>query len=422
MKSETKKLLDRLYNLRGNDSVVLFDIEQESKTAEQTRDSAEKEKKELETSIEKLAYDANILEEQGERLKNILKTLNQEDFSVIVDRLHLDFNPESISEKINESLPGTIAAVANEKKEAEAKLSEVENTMDSAITTLEELTIRRDEAVENQGKLNEFIELALSGNSNLTRDSITELLAKFKFNKDEQREAAKLLMFPEDGLFEYEQKVEAGTLNGKSISDVFHEAKEVEEKPEQPVEPKVEIFSKAEPTFIEPVIIKDEPTFDKIEPEPTSIVKEAPTPDFIESTITPIEIVDPVKTIELSGEIEKEDVKSVLRECGFNINDFSNQDINAVKDNFDVDIIKKNVEYVTKLGINKAIFTDNVELLYDKDLIIKIDILTNAGKTATDIYLNPNVLIKYTKEELNDTISSLKSSGLDPAMVPLMAF
>ncbi len=413
MKSETRKLLDRLYNLRGNDSVVLFDIEQDSKKAEEAKRNAEKEQKELEASIEKLSHDAKILEEQGERLKNILKTLNQEDFSVIVERLNLDFNPELISQKINESLPGTIAAVSNERKEAENKLSEVETTMDNAITTLEELNIRRDEAAENQGKLNEYIELALSGNSTLTRDAITSLLAKFKFNKDEQREAAKLLMFPEDGLFEYEQRAESGERSGKSISDVFHEAKEIVEENEKDVEP---VTVEEQPKVDDMPVIEPETTFDHIS-EP----KEE-TPDLIESTITPLEVADTVQTIELSSEIKKEEVKNLLKVCGFNINDFTNQDINMVLDNYDADLISKNVDYLSKLGINKAIFVDNVDLLYDKDLIIKVDTIMNTGKSATDIYLNPNILLKYNIEELNNVIQSLKDSGLDPAKVPLMAF
>ena len=305
MKSDTRKLLDRLYNLRGNDSVVLFDIEQENKAAEETRASAEKEKKELEDSIDRLTKDSTVLEEQGERLKNILDALKEEDFSVIVNRLQLDFNPEEVSDKINRSLPGTIAALASEKKEAEIKLSEVESTMDSAITEIEELNIRRDEAIENQQKLNEFVELALTGNSNLTRDSITSLLAKFKFSKDEQRETAKLLMFPEDGLFEYEQKLAAGEKSGMSISDVFQEAKqEVNEDVQEKVE-----------------IIPEEPNRKYI------------APDLIESTITPIDVVDDIETVEIKDEIDTYGIEIVKREYTNNGIDTESSSRNYISNN-----------------------------------------------------------------------------------------
>ena len=295
---ETRKLLDKLYNLRGKDSVVLFGIEEEYKTAQATKEKALKEKTELENSINKLASDEKILADQGERLKNILKSINPEDFAVLIKRLDLDFDPEAISMKINNSLPTTIANLVSDKKESEEKLVDVKQQMDGATTKIEELAIRKDVALENQNKLNEFFELALSGNSNLTRDSITSLLEKFKFTKDEQREAAKLLMFPEDGLYEYEQKAESGEKFGKSMADIFQEAKEsvVEEKESE---------------------------------------KEPAAPEFIEPTISPIDVENVPETFELTDEIKKEEVKNLLKVCGFNINDFTNQDITNILNNYD---------------------------------------------------------------------------------------
>lgn len=382
---ETRKLLDKLYNLRGKDSVVLFGIEEEYKTAQATKEKALKEKTELENSINKLASDEKILADQGERLKNILKSINPEDFAVLIKRLDLDFDPEAISMKINNSLPTTIANLVSEKKESEEKLVDVKQQMDGATTKIEELAIRKDVALENQNKLNEFFELALSGNSNLTRDSITSLLEKFKFTKDEQREAAKLLMFPEDGLYEYEQKAESGEKFGKSMADIFQEAKEsvVEEKESE---------------------------------------KEPAAPEFIEPTISPIDVENVPETFELTDEIKKEEVKNLLKICGFNINDFTNQDITNILNNYDPELISKNVEYINSLGINRGIFVDNIDFLYDKELKQKIDMLLNIGKDPMDIYLNPNVLIKYNLTELYNAITALKDSGLEPDKVPLMAF
>lgn len=382
---ETRKLLDKLYNLRGKDSVVLFGIEEEYKTAQVTKEKALKEKTELENSINRLESDEKILADQGERLKNILKSINPEDFAVLIKRLDLDFDPEAIGMKINNSLPTTIANLVSEKKESEEKLVDVKQQMDGATTKIEELAIRKDVALENQNKLNEFFELALSGNSNLTRDSITSLLEKFKFSKDEQREAAKLLMFPEDGLYEYEQKAESGEKFGKSMADIFQEAKEsvVEEKTSE---------------------------------------KENTIPEFIEPTISPIDVENIPETFELTDEIKKEEVKNLLKVCGFNINDFTNQDITNILDNYDPELISKNVEYINSLGINRGIFVDNIDFLYDKELKQKIDMLLNIGKDPMDIYLNPNVLIKYNLTELYNAITALKDSGLEPDKVPLMAF
>ena len=245
------------------------------------------------------------------------------------------------------------------------------------------MAIRKDEAVQNQNKLNEFFELALSGNSNLTRDSITSLLEKFKFTKDEQRECAKLLMFPEDGLFDYEANVENGETSRKSISDIFQEAKEIENVTE-----------------------KEEPEY-----EHTQILNEG------DVLVNQTEEKEDNNNDELT-----EEVKNLLKVCGFNVNDFTDQDINKIKENYDNELIANNVDYLDKLGITKDIFIGNVDLFTDKELKTKVDTIIAAGKTSFDVYLNPNVLIKYNLEQLNAAIDALKDSGLDPAKVPLMAF
>ena len=92
----------------------------------------------------------------------------------------------------------------SEKKKCAEELIKVEDEMNDAITRISELGIRKEEAISNQERLNRYFELALDSNINITRDEITLLLSKFGFTEEEQREAAKLLMFPEDGLFEYE--------------------------------------------------------------------------------------------------------------------------------------------------------------------------------------------------------------------------
>ena len=63
--------------------------------------------------------------------------------------------------------------------------------MNSAITEIEEIGIRRDAAVANQAKLNEYFELALNGNINITRDSITALLEQFDLVKKKQEKLLK---------------------------------------------------------------------------------------------------------------------------------------------------------------------------------------------------------------------------------------
>jgi len=205
--SEITKLLDKLYNLRGEDSVILSKMDSERKEAEETKERTASEKTELQEKITSLTEEERILAEEGENLVATLSKIKTDDFKIVLEKLKVNFNPEKLSEEVNRLLPETIEKVQDEKKNAEKGLVKVEAEMNTAIATIEELAIRKDEALANQARLNEYFDLALNGNINITRDSITSLLEKFDFSEDEQREAAKIMMFPEDALYDYENKV-----------------------------------------------------------------------------------------------------------------------------------------------------------------------------------------------------------------------
>ena len=365
MAVRTESLLDKLYNLRGKDSSILREMDEQKNAAEETKEKTTEQKAILQKEIEDLKLQREELEDQGEKFKNMLKGINRDDYATVLTRLNLDFDPEGLLAKLNENLPKTIDAVEKNTHESEEELVKVEDEMNRAITTIEELGIRKDTALANQEKLNEYIELALSGTINITRDSITSLLAEFHFTEEEQREAAKILMFPEDALFAYNDKIKMKDKSGKSIREVIQEAKEISEE-ESPVYEKEEV--------------KEE--------------KEDKTSSVIDT----------------------------LKSVGIDYLDFTSDEINELIANFDKETIVDNVNYIVDKNIEKDIFTNRVGLLYDKDLKSKIDILMNAGKEAIDIYLNSNVLTKYSKEELSRVIDTIKASGMEAKSVPLMAY
>lgn len=356
--AEITKLLDKLYNLRGEDSVILAKMDKEKTKAEETKERTASEKTILQEKIENLTEEERILKEEGEKLVATLSRIKTEDFKIVLEKLKVDFNPDKLSEDVNNLLPKTIDKVKEDIEGAKSELVSVEAEMNTAIATIEELAIRKDEALSNQARLNEYFELALNGNINITRDSITSLLEKFEFTEDEQREAAKIMMFPEDALYDYEKKIKNIEQPGKSISEVFAEAKENVE-------------------------------------------------------------VEEVKEEKLSP---REELIATLKELGFDYLDFTSNDLDKVLANYTKDILRKNVSYVKERNIKLDIFIDNVSLLYDKELEEKINKLIEIGKAPLDIYLNPNILMKYDAMELTNTIDKLRNSGLDPKKVPLMAY
>lgn len=377
---EITDLLDKLYNLRGEDSIVLKQMEEEKVKAEATKDRTSKEKIALQSKISELLAEESELAEQGAKLMNALSGINSEEFSVVLERLNIDFDPNALRMKLNEKLPETIDKVVNETKKAESELVNVEDEMNTAITTIEELGIRRDTALSNQAKLNEYFELALSGNINITRDSITSLLEQFNFSEEEQREAAKIMMFPEDALYEYDAKVNEQENSGKSISEVIAEARDYTKSLAEENE---ELTSPTEPVIVE--------TYEeKIEEK---------------NVITP-----------------KEELINLMTECGLDYLDFTNNDMENIIANYSDTILRNNVEIAKGNNMDLDIFADNISLLYDNELVDKINRLKSIGKAPLDIYLNPNILLKYDLAGLNNAINLLQINGLDPRKVPLMAY
>lgn len=427
LSSEVKTLLDKLYNLRGEDSVILAKMNKEREEAIETGERTKNEKEVLLNKIDKLTKEEETLQEEGNKLTSILSNINRDDFANVLDRLQIDFDPASINEKITNMLPETIEKVVIENKKASEELESVETEMNNAITKVEELGIRKDEALSNQAKLNEYFALALEGNINITRDAITSLLEKFDFNEDEQREAAKILMFPEDALYEYDASFKSGSqTSGKTITEVLMEAKK-ESKPEV----KEKIVEKEE--------VKDENLEQALE-EPSSlenifesVINENNVPeieDVKEEVIEPIvEPTEEVKSLfsennEDSVEFEevkedKDTLKELLTSLEINL---SNENIEKLRSDYNEELITKNIEILKNHNIDLSVLNENVEILNDTELNEKLEKLISVGKESRDISLMPSVLVKYDLKGLNNTISVLQISGLDPKKVPLMAY
>lgn len=372
---EVSGILDKLYNLRGEDSVILVEMEKQKNKAEETKERTTNEKKNLQQKISELEKLHEELDEQGEKLKEVLSGINRDDYKTVLDRLRIDFNPKALVDKLDHSLPRTIDTVKDDTKKAEDELVKVEEEMNNAITTIEELGIRKDAALSNQEKLNEYFELALTGRINITRDSITSLLEQFSFTEEEQREAAKLLMFPEDALFTYDEKIKAKEKTGKSIGEVIAEAKTASIEETRETETKIEF---------------EEPVHDEVVEE----TKYDPKDEMIET----------------------------LKKAGIDYLDFNPKEIDELLANFDANIVQNNIELLNKKGLGLDIFNGHISLMYDNELEEKIELLVNSGKELMDLYLNPSVLVKYSKDALKNRMNEIKSNGLDLKEVPLMAY
>lgn len=391
---EVTRLLDKLYNLRGEDSVIFKEMKSAEEKAEATRVRTTEEKSSLQDKIAGLERDSKELSEQGKKLADVLSNIDKNEYATVIERLNINFDPEALTKKLNDTLPGTIDNVNNDIKTSQEELVRIEEEMNSAITEIEEIGIRRDAAVANQAKLNEYFDLALNGNINITRDSITALLEQFDFSEEETREAAKILMFPEDALYDYDAKLKEA--EKRSISEVMQEAKKYEE-PEK-----------------EEVIENEIDTTSKVAEEKVEITE--PKPEEIAETKVESTPAETPKTF------DKEDLIDLFNEIGLDYLDYTTRDLEEVLENFNEKVIRRNVSIFKNNDLSLDIFVDHINLLYDRELEAKVDRLLRIGKSALDIYLNPTVLTKYDYRNLDKAIILLQNSGLDPKKVPLMAY
>lgn len=411
--NEAKVLLDKLYNLRGEDSVILAKMNKEREEAIETGERTKNEKEVLLEKIEKLSNEEETLQVEGNKLISLLSNINRDDFANVLDRLQIDFDPALINEKVSNMLPSTIEKVAKEKNDANKELENVEIEMNNAITKVEELGIRKDEALASQAKLNEYFTLALEGNINITRDAITSLLEKFDFTENEQREAAKILMFPEDALYEYDGIYKSRDKGArKTITDVLVEAKKesvVEVKEE--VKPLIDEAQKVEANLEDGPTLED--IFDKV---------------ITENNIPEVDVVNedvPVlsdSTNEVVNTYVNEKTKLAELLTSLEVKALSNEKLEKVLANYDEELIKENINTLKEYKISLDVVNDYPEVLYDKELKGKLEKLINIGKEARDISLMPSILVKYDLKGLNNTINVLQISGLDPKKVPLMAY
>ena len=324
--------------------------------------------------------------------------------------------------------------------------------MNSAITKIDELAVRKETELANQDKLNEYFELALNGNINITREAITSLISQFNFTEEEQREAAKLMMFPEDALYDYDKQYHENNNNGKSISDVLIEAKESISKPITDIfeeSKEASDYNSASDSDINIALTSNdieknngddneasEDTSKSISDllgssdetfsfnneesnvfEPINVSEFNPFNEKEEETPAPAEVKEePVVTD------EEETMMDLFKRLGLSNIMFVESELEELINLDDKKIVEKNVNILNEYNINLDIVSDNVNILSDPELKEKIELIISEGKSADDIYFNPSVLKKYDYKGLENAINLLKENGLDPKKVPLMAY
>lgn len=373
-------ILERLDNLMGEESTILVDLNDKKEKSEKKKAKKEDVVDTDNKKIVEIKTEVENLETQCRKLSNALSNLRTDEFKDLINVLNLAFDPDTDLDKMNTKLP---LQINKRDKKIEDLTNEVEKNKKEILEcedSISELGIRISEAIQNQKRLIELIQLSRSGDVNKTRDEVVSVLKNVGFDDNDAKTAAKLVMFPEEELIPFFKDSKLDDINDdifkQTIDSMMNEdGSKEEEKTEEPQE--------------NPEEVKEElkPEEDK---EDEAVVLE-----------------------------EKEDTLNVLDNDEVFTDDFKLDEENAPISLDELDHTFDNPledTAVTETSEKEEVTSDKLTVEEAKEL------LRGIGKTDSDMELVDNLLNDYTKTDFEMMINTLNEYGVDLKKVPLLAY
>ena len=378
---EATKLLDRLYNLRGTDSEIIKQIDDETLNSGKEKDKLKTTAEENRTTMEDISHKKVVLETQYASFNNEFKSISGQDFSVIFAELGIEFDIDRIKEMIKSKFPETQESLETKVSSLSIEISECEGKIKEIEDRKAEIDLKKSEAINYQSQLNRMLEEIFNGSEDISKQSVKNLLKAFKFSDEECDELAKMLIFPEDSLFIYD-KIQKQNATGKTVSAIVQGAKEaaaalvgeVEETPDKGV---IEI----------------------------PIVSEVPQ-------------VEPLFNLVASSQVISDELKGILTEIKLDITKFTKEGLAELEACEKKEYLISNNVILKKLNIWPY---SNPSLLADLDLKYKVNQLLDLGKSYEDIAKCWAVL-NIDGSKMQSCFNLLTQNGYDLNKIPLIVY
>lgn len=230
LSQDKKKLLNKLYNLKGEDNVIIKEISENIDVTinlikETTDEKADNETKKIDTEGK-----LSLFESQKDTFSSAFNGLDNDTFDALRG-IGINIEIGTMLDTIEKKSPDYI-------KQLNEEISDYANKIDSNNQKIEELSEKlnslRSEKSHNEDsrdKLNSLLNQSLSPDEaereSLTTSYVKKVLSLFEiFNTSEISSLTKLIIFPDDGLYQY-----IDILDGKE-PDIEEENIEIEETPE----------------------------------------------------------------------------------------------------------------------------------------------------------------------------------------------
>lgn len=264
-----ERLLDRLYNLKSDENFIIQDLISQIERTEQEIHEAEDSKRANEKSKVNCEGKLELFLAQKQAFEDAFQGLDDNTFSALRD---IDVNLElgSLLAAISDRSPAYCDGLKKEIDNYQNNIDEIIIQKGDLTAKLVTLESKKSTAEADRSQLVSLLEQSLS-NDEIERDSLTAhyvkriLMAFDIFEEEELSKLTKMLMFPDEGLYQYDR--DYAERKAKGLINLDAEAEEVVE----------EIAINQEPEVVsEPVSEPEQEEVSEPVSEPTTEVESEP--------------------------------------------------------------------------------------------------------------------------------------------------
>lgn len=460
LSQNTIRLLDRLFNLKGEDNVIIKRIKDEISTTENEMTVTTQEKNNNEVQKNELQGKLTVFQNQSDSFKAVFEGIDDATFASLRE-IGIEFEISKMLSTIEEKAPDYIASLNDQINEYGKKIEDNEHKIEELTNNLENLHRNQATSEEDRLKLTSLLDQSLSS-SEIEREVLTvnfvkKILSLFDlFDENEIKELTKIIMFPDDGLFEYAKNYDKRLANGEiSLDDqssVTEENNIEEIKPIEDISPSEETeeennesstaeIYKEEITSSETTPDVEEPSVEDNQEEIINITNDDSTSEIdlsslnnsseneepkeleeeTEETTIDSEPTTIIPIIEPDPEPVEESIEEFLEKIGLSIQKFTDynetpvSEIMAYLNQIDRTLIERNYEILRSLNVDEETiykYFQNILYLADSDLNNKITILRAKGINDKIITQNLNELkscFRLSYEEFQKRINAIET-------------
>ena len=211
-------LLDRLYNLKGDENVLIKDLERQIGEVEKRIDELAASIAESTSNKGKEEGHLSLFLRQKDQFETLFSSLTNDSFSAL-EGIEVFLDVGTLKSNVEEKSPAFIRAIMEMIDGYKTAISDAEEARREAETQLANLRIDVATVSEQRNQLISLLEQSLSPNEiereSLTANFVKQVLIPFGvFTTEEIAKLTKIIMFPDEGLLEYDRMYEERVAKG----------------------------------------------------------------------------------------------------------------------------------------------------------------------------------------------------------------